>query len=76
MVTLFSEFGLQVYPLKAYIAGQGEELFIRKNCTFVLSCGIVISTKYCLCPMPSFLIPDLSHTAVVGVRPLAVPILI
>lgn len=31
MVTLFSEFGLQVYPLKAYIAGQGEELFIRKK---------------------------------------------
>lgn len=33
MITLFSEFGLQVYPLKAYIAGQGEEIFIAKKIT-------------------------------------------
>lgn len=31
MITLFSEFGLQVYPLKAYIDGQAEVMFIGKK---------------------------------------------
>lgn len=77
MTTLFSEFGLQVYQLKACIARQGEEIFMeKKNHTFVFSCGIIISTKYCLCPVPSFILPDLPHTAVVGVGHMAVPILL
>lgn len=31
MTTLFSEFGLQVYQLKACIARQGEEIFMEKK---------------------------------------------
>lgn len=67
MITLFSEFGLQVYPLKAYIAGQGEETFTRKKkiAVFYFFCGIIISTKYCLCLVSSSIVSDLSHTAVV-----------
>lgn len=62
-----------MHPLKACILGQGKEVFTEKIPSFVFSCGIILSTSYCLCPMLSVVFPFFSCTAAMGSVYMALP---
>lgn len=59
-----------MHPLRA---SRRRKYLLKKIPSFVFSCGMILSTNYCLCLMLSVILPGFSHTAVVDAGHLAVP---